>query len=128
MRSGWGLGCLGSGNMFQSNQAYSQFVVVTGGSESFFAERGWLFGILLAFVLGLVIVGGIKSIASVTSKLVPLMAILYCSCAVVVLADECGVYSRSHRLGVSGSVSTESRCRWGHRCDDDGFSAGSVFQ
>ena len=78
-------GCLGAGNMFQSNQAYSQFVVVTGGQESFFAERGWLFGIILAFVLGLVIIGGIKSIAKVTSTLVPLMAILYCSMAVVIV-------------------------------------------
>ena len=79
-------GCLGSGNMFQSNQAYSQFVVVTGGESSYFVGRGWLFGIVLAFVLGLVIIGGIKSIAKVTSKLVPLMAILYCSCAVIVVA------------------------------------------
>ena len=79
-------GCLGAGNMFQSNQAYSQFVVVTGGQSSFFVGRGWLFGIILAFILGLVIIGGIKSIAKVTSKLVPLMAILYCSCAVVVVA------------------------------------------
>jgi len=78
-------GCLGAGNMFQSNQAYSQFVVVTGGADSFFADRGWLFGIILAFVLGMVIIGGIKSIAKVTSKLVPLMAVLYCSLAVVVL-------------------------------------------
>ena len=78
-------GCLGAGNMFQSNQAYSQFVVVTGGSDSYFADRGWLFGIVLAFVLGMVIIGGIKSIAKVTAKLVPLMAVLYCSCAVVVL-------------------------------------------
>jgi len=77
--------CLGGGNMFQSNQAYSQFVVVTGGQNSYFADRGWLFGILLAIVLGLVIIGGIKSIAKVTSKLVPLMAVLYCSCALVVL-------------------------------------------
>ena len=82
---GLAVGCLGAGNMFQSNQAYSQFVVVTGGQESFFAERGWLFGIILAFVLGLVIIGGIKSIARVTSTLVPLMAVLYCSCALVVV-------------------------------------------
>ena len=82
---GLALGCFGIGNMFQSNQAYSQFVVVTGGQDSFFVGRGWLFGIVLAFILGLVIIGGIKSIAQVTSRLVPLMAALYCSCAVVVL-------------------------------------------
>jgi len=71
------IGCFGIGNMFQSNQAYQQFVNVTGGSESFFADKGWLFGLLLGAVVGLVIIGGIKSIARVTSKVVPFMALLY---------------------------------------------------
>jgi len=71
------IGCFGIGNMFQSNQAYQQFVNVTGGSESFFADKGWLFGLLLGGVVGLVIIGGIKSIARVTSKVVPFMALLY---------------------------------------------------
>ncbi|HBZ50461.1 MAG TPA: alanine glycine permease, partial [Halieaceae bacterium] len=31
------IGCLGIGNMFQANQAYLQFVTVTGGDSSFFA-------------------------------------------------------------------------------------------
>ena len=71
------IGCFGIGNMFQSNQAYQQFVNVTGGTESFFADKGWLFGLLLGAVVGLVIIGGIKSIARVTSKVVPFMALLY---------------------------------------------------
>jgi AGCS family alanine or glycine:cation symporter len=96
-------GCLGAGNMFQSNQAYSQFVVVTGGADSYFADRGWLFGIILAFVLGMVIIGGIKSIAKVTSKLVPLMAVLYCSCAVIVL-----LMNAQHILGAIAWVFRES--------------------
>ena len=79
------VGCLGVGNMFQSNQAYSQFVVVTGGPNSFFVDKGWLFGLITALVLGLVIIGGIKSIAKVTSKLVPLMAVLYCVFAVIII-------------------------------------------
>lgn len=80
------VGCLGIGNMFQSNQAFEQFVVVTGGDGSFFVGRGWLFGIAIAFVVGLVIVGGIQSIARVTSRLVPFMAILYATAAVIVVA------------------------------------------
>ncbi len=80
------VGCLGIGNMFQSNQAYLQFVTVSGGSDSFFADKGWLFGLLLGAVVGLVIIGGIKSIARVTSKIVPFMAVLYSVGALVMIA------------------------------------------
>lgn len=78
-------GALGAGCMFQANQAYVQLVGVTGAEESFFATRGWLFGLLLAALTGLVIVGGIRSIARVTSRLVPFMALLYISAALVVI-------------------------------------------
>lgn len=80
------IGCLGIGNMFQSNQAFRQFVVVTGGEQSFFADKGWLFGIAIALVVGFVIVGGLRSIARVTSKLVPFMALAYVISAVVIIA------------------------------------------
>lgn len=79
------VGCLGIGNMFQSNQAYLQFVTVSGGSDSFFADKGWLFGLLMGAVVGLVIIGGIKSIARVTSKVVPFMALLYSAGALVMI-------------------------------------------
>ena len=79
------LGSLGAGCMFQANQAYVQVVSVSGGESSFFADRGWLFGALLAIVTAMVIVGGIKSIARVTSKLVPFMALLYMSFALIVI-------------------------------------------
>jgi len=79
------LGSLGAGCMFQANQAYVQVVSVSGGESSFFADRGWLFGTLLAIVTAMVIVGGIKSIARVTSKLVPFMALLYMSFALIVI-------------------------------------------
>jgi AGCS family alanine or glycine:cation symporter len=71
------IGCMGIGNMFQSNQAFRQFVVVTGGEQSYFADKGWMFGLVIAVVLGMVIVGGLRSIARVTSKLVPFMALAY---------------------------------------------------
>ncbi|SDL96466.1 alanine or glycine:cation symporter, AGCS family [Modicisalibacter muralis] len=80
------IGCLGIGNMFQSNQAFVQFVNVTGGPEgSWFADKGWLFGLAMAALIGLVILGGIKSIARVTEKIVPFMAVLYCSMALLVI-------------------------------------------
>jgi AGCS family alanine or glycine:cation symporter len=80
------IGCLGIGNMFQSNQAYVQFVNITGGADSFFAERGWLFGIGIAALVGLVIIGGIRSIAGFAAKVVPAMALLYVISALLVIA------------------------------------------
>jgi len=80
------VGCLGAGNMFQSNQAVMQFVNITGGADSYFATRGWIFGVGMAIVVGLVILGGIKGIAKLTEKLVPFMALFYLSGALVVLA------------------------------------------
>ena len=79
------IGCLGIGNMFQSNQAFAQFVVITGGETSFFADRGWLFGLALAAVIAAVIIGGIRSIAQVAAVLVPVMGLIYVIAAVVVI-------------------------------------------
>lgn len=78
-------GALGGGNMFQANQSFQQFVSVTGGDGSFFADKGWLFGLIISIILGFVIIGGIKSIAKVTSKLVPLMAIIYLAAGLVII-------------------------------------------
>lgn len=78
-------GSLGGGNMFQANQSFQQFVNVTGGEASFMADKGWLFGLIVAIIVGAVIIGGIKSIARVTEKVVPFMAIVYCTAAVVII-------------------------------------------
>lgn len=80
------VGCLGIGNMFQSNQAASILVDVTGGEQSFFANQVWLIGVILAIAVGVVIIGGIKSIAATTAKLVPGMALLYVITALLVIA------------------------------------------
>lgn len=79
------LGAVGIG-MFQANQAYAQLVVVTGGNASFAAGRGWLVGSALALSVALVILGGIRSIARFTAKLVPAMVILYLACGLLVIA------------------------------------------
>ncbi|MDJ0788001.1 MAG: alanine/glycine:cation symporter family protein [Myxococcota bacterium] len=79
------IGCLGIGNMFQSNQAFTQLVGVTGGEASFFADKGWLVGMALASVVAAVILGGIRSIARVAATLVPFMAALYLVGAALVL-------------------------------------------
>ena len=64
-------GSFGGGNMVQANQACEQLVGVVG-EGSFLDENRWAFGLIMAVAVGLVIIGGIKSIASVTATLVAL--------------------------------------------------------
>lgn len=81
------LGALGGGNMFQANQAHQQIAGITGDYP------GWITGVVFAIIVFLVIVGGLKSIARVTEKVVPFMGILYVAAALVIIimnADQIG--------------------------------------
>ena len=73
------LGALGGGNMFQANQAHAQIAGIVGDYP------GWITGVIFATVVFAVIVGGIKSIARVTEKVVPFMGILYVGAAIIIL-------------------------------------------
>ncbi|NQV01167.1 MAG: alanine:cation symporter family protein [Bacteroidia bacterium] len=75
-------GSFGGGNMFQANQAFSQLTYVIPSIEHY----GAWFGIGLAVLVGIVIIGGIKSIAHVTDKIVPFMALIYVGSALVIIA------------------------------------------
>lgn len=72
---------LGGGNMFQANQAYEQVALLF----PVFEGNGAWFGLGLAFLVGIVVIGGIKSIAKVTEKLVPFMAIIYIAASLVIV-------------------------------------------
>lgn len=80
------IGAMGAGNVFQANQLTAQVILATGGQDSALANSAWLIGLGLAVVTGFVILGGITSIARWTSKLTPLMALLYIGCVLVILA------------------------------------------
>ncbi|WP_432123473.1 alanine/glycine:cation symporter family protein [Streptomyces sp. S1] len=76
------------GNLFQVNQSYAQLVSVTGGENGVMGSSAGalFFGILIAALVGIVLLGGIRSIASVTSRLVPAMAGIYIAACLVVIA------------------------------------------
>ena len=63
-------GAFGGGNMFQANQSYELFGKLTGIPD-------YLYGILLAILVGIVIIGGIKRIGETTEKIVPAMVVIY---------------------------------------------------
>ncbi len=102
------VGCLGIGNMFQSNQAYVQFVTITGGESSFFVDKGWLFGIAIATLVGFVIIGGIRSIAAVAGRIVPFMASLYVISAVTIILFSAAEIPNAIALIVGNALSLES--------------------
>lgn len=66
-------GCLGAGNMYQANQTAE--AIRSGFGVS--ADYNFLIGVILAFFVGIVILGGVKRIGSATSKIVPFMCGLY---------------------------------------------------
>lgn len=79
-------GSFGGGNLFQANQTYellaAQFPVFEGETMAFAV------GVTLAFLAGIVLIGGITRIANVTSKMVPAMTVFYVlSCLAIVLSN-----------------------------------------
>lgn len=82
----------GIGNMVQANS------VVDGLGFLFPAIRadGWAVGVVLALLVGLVILGGVRRIARVASVLVPFMAVLYIAAALLVLLN--------HAAAVPGAI------------------------
>lgn len=75
-------GSFGGGNAFQSNQATQQITSLMGAQGG---SSGFIIGVIFAILTGLVIIGGIKRIATVTEKLVPFMAILYIISSLIII-------------------------------------------
>lgn len=67
-------GSFGGGNAAQSNQATVVLKELMGLEST---AAGFWIGVVLAIVVGIIIIGGIKRIASVTEKVVPFMALMY---------------------------------------------------
>lgn len=74
-------GSFGGGNMFQANQAFAQLE----GEFAFLHGHGFYFGLILAALVGVVIIGGIKSIAKVTDKIVPFMVAVYLITSLIII-------------------------------------------
>lgn len=85
-------GSFGGGNMFQSNQAASIFLNTVG---VYSPAGGAIFGLIMAVLVGIVIIGGIKRIASVTEKVVPFMAAIYVGAALIVLIMNIGLVPKA---------------------------------
>ena len=75
-------GSFGGGNAAQSNQATIVLKQLLGLEST---SAGAIIGLVLAILVGIIIIGGIKRIASVTEKVVPFMALLYLMACLYIL-------------------------------------------
>ena len=72
-------GIVASLTLFQVNQAFTQFSVATG------VQNGLVFGMIIAFTVGVVIIAGVRVIGVVAQALVPLMAFIYLAAGFIIL-------------------------------------------
>lgn len=96
-------GAFGAGNMYQSNQAFSQLSSNVPGTE-----HPVIFGIILAILVGLVIIGGIVWIARVTAFLVPFMCGIYVLTALIIIFTNLGEVVPAISLIISSAFSNEA--------------------
>ncbi|WP_374605255.1 alanine/glycine:cation symporter family protein [Arenimonas sp.] len=97
------MGAIGAGAMFQANQAYAQIENVTGGMTN---GSLW-FGLLYAVLGGVVVIGGITRIGSVTARLVPGMAALYIIGALFVIFANIGQVPAAFGAIIDGAFTAE---------------------
>ncbi len=96
------LGSFGGGNMFQANQSYKQVASILP-----FDLSGFVFGLIMAAIVGLVIIGGIKSIARVTEKIVPFMAAVYVGSALIIILMNIGSVGAAFGAILDGAFTAE---------------------
>jgi len=92
----------GGGNAFQSNQAtvqLSSLLGLQGGST------GFIIGIILAILVGIVIIGGIKRIAKITEKIVPFMAGIYIVASLIIIFANFSYIDDAFGLIIEGAFS-----------------------
>ncbi len=100
-------GSFGGGNMFQVNQAFQLVENITGGDNSFLHNKGWLFGVIMAVLVGIVIIGGIKKIAKVTDKIVPFMVVIYVAASLFVIVAKYDMIGSAFMQIFNGAFSPE---------------------
>lgn len=98
-------GSFGGGNMFQANQAATQMIGKIGTDSG---AAGIVIGIIMAVVVGVVIIGGIKRIGSVTEKVVPFMAAIYVLAALIILGANFSLIPEAFNLIFDGAFGPDA--------------------
>jgi AGCS family alanine or glycine:cation symporter len=97
-------GSLAGGNSFQVNQSLG----ILRTEVPFFAEHGWVYGVIMAVLTGIVIIGGIKRIASTAEKIVPAMCGVYLIAGFIVLIGNASHIPDAFSAIISGAFSGDA--------------------
>lgn len=97
-------GSLGGGNSFQVNQSMNALQETV----PILADYPWAYGLIMMTMVGIVILGGIKRIASVADKIVPLMAVVYVLAAITVLVKNAGQIPAAFGAIISGAFNPDA--------------------
>ena len=95
----------GGGNAAQSNQAALQIASILGMDGG---NTGTSIGFILAIIVGIVIIGGIKRIASVTEKIVPFMALIYVLACLFIIFSNFSYIDNAFSLILKGAFSLQA--------------------
>ena len=95
----------GGGNAAQSNQAALQIASILGMDGG---NAGTIIGFILAIIVGIVIIGGIKRIASVTEKIVPFMALIYVLACIFIIFSNFNYIDNAFSLIFKGAFSLQA--------------------
>ncbi len=107
----------GIGNMVQANSVVDGIGYLFPGAR----DAGWMIGIVMSVLVGLVIIGGVKRIARVAATLVPFMAIIYIVAALLVLINHAAVipdalstiFNSALNVSAVGAAAVGEAIRWG---------------
>lgn len=78
-------GALTGGNMIQINQTTRQIINIAGGDNGILHGFNWVVGLACAILVGVIIIGGVKSITRVAMKAVPFMIYLYLAAGIIII-------------------------------------------
>lgn len=78
-------GAITGGNMIQINQTTRQIINIAGGENGILHGFNWICGLVCAILVGIIIIGGVKSITRVAMKAVPFMIYLYLISGVIII-------------------------------------------
>lgn len=97
-------GSLGAGNAFQVSQSLTAVKLQIG----FFAEQPWAYGMVMAFLVGVVIIGGIRRIAHTAEAIVPTMVGIYIMACLWIILSHASEVPAAISLIVSKAFSLEA--------------------
>ena len=101
-------GSFGGGNTFQVNQSLNALqetmpFFTEDAWLPFFRDNRWVYGAIMTFLTGIVIIGGIKRIAQTAEKIVPTMCLIYVSACLWVLLTNTGAIPGAFGLIIEGA-------------------------